>query len=229
MRPSARLAILATLAVLAACGPEKPYYRDGEFSLGAREVAVRAVPGGPSPVETVSITIVGKDVIGAKVVERYGTTRPAWLGAEVVGTGTTPSLVVTLGTALDPGTYRGNVTVVTTDRVGDAITSRDLWVTYTVKVPVRFTSPPLQFSDFVGTSHTLFGSLYVHEEGVEPWTVSSDAAWLTVTRSPSDSASVTVRTDGLPVGTYVGHVTLTGALPGETDVSPVELTISNMP
>ncbi len=146
--------------------------------------------------------------------------------------GTVAVAVSSVGLAA--GVHTGEVTVTASGATG----SPDVVAINLTLTPPTLTRTPttLSFSALSGGSNPASKSITIEDtanSGVMSWTITDDAAWITVTPSSGiDDAVVTVNIDiaGLPVAVHNGTITITstGAVNSPLTVA-VDLTITNPP
>jgi hypothetical protein len=160
-----------------------------------------AVTGGTNPAFTAAATSVG-----------------GWLLASPAS-GSAPNIVTVAvdSSRLTPGTYTGSVTVTPAEPSSEAIV---VPVTFTVAsnatAVLASTPTSLSFSGLVGSSPAsqTLSITNTSTGGTPTFTVSDDATWLTVSPGSGTAPAtltVSVSTAGLPVGSYSGTITITGA------------------
>jgi hypothetical protein len=142
------------------------------------------------------------------------------------GTGAgTVTISVTTGT-LTAGTYSGQVTL-----WPNAGTSVTVPVTFTITAALSINLNPssLSYAATQGAANPANQNIALtNSGGTLNWTVSDDAAWLTVSPasgSGSSTLSTSVNTAGLTAGTYTGNLTVSAAGTSSKTVT-VTLTVS---
>ena len=184
---------------------------DGGFTLAATSAAFSATQNGAAPApREIAVTVTGAKVAYVGAAYLPGQTPAAWLGIDVVGSGRSYRLVLSvLTTSLAPGDYSATFAVGTADSAGKVLRQQNVTVAYSVGGRLALTAA-------TGTAAFVFGdtrttqdvALTVQAPG-EEWTLSSDADWLRVpTATGSGSRTVTASIDAgaLTPGAYTATV-----------------------
>ena len=124
----------------------------GGLTLSPTSLTFSAVQGGPAPQSlAVQVSIDANDA--AYVVAGYppGTTQPAWMDADLSGSGATWHLAISITqTNLSPGTYTATLRVVIARADESIIGYRDVKVTYTVSAGLTASPAALAFTHVLG-------------------------------------------------------------------------------
>ena len=187
--------------------------------------------GGSNPAnQALSISNTGGGTLNWSVSDNA-----AWLTLSPTSgdsTGETDSVTVSINTSgLSAGTYNGTITITGT---GATNTPQTVAVTLTVTsvAPTITRSPTtMSFTGQQGGSNPANQALSISNTGggTLNWSVSDDAAWLSLSPTSgsstgeTDSVTVSINTSGLSAGTYNGTITITGT--GATN-TPQTVTIA---
>lgn len=202
------------------------------IGLSTTGLTFNGTAGGSNPA-TQSFTVSNT---GSGTLTWTASDNAAWLAlSPVSGTNAgTVSASVNLS-GLAAGTYNATVTLAAT-----GATTKTVPVTLVVTAPtaggtISFTPTTLSFSGSVGGSNPASKAVSLTNpgSGTLTWTMSDDAAWLTVTpvsgttTTETDTLTASVNLSGLAAGTYTGLITITASGSSNSPKTiPVTLTLT---
>jgi len=223
--------VMLAAAAVGACGGGERDLRSpaGAFVLAATSAEFTAQQNhAPPPSRSIGVTITGSDVTEVSATHPNGQSPPGWLGINIVGSGSSYKLEVSiLSTSLPAGRYNSTFQVGTTDSRGNVLQQKSFTVTYTVNAGLAMSVTP-QRADFIfgDTRTTEAVTLEVLAAGRQ-WSLSSSAPWLQVpagAQTGNASLRATIDVNGLSPGTYTATVRTASAM-GGSDTASSEVTV----
>lgn len=195
------------------------------MSVSPAALAFSGVAGMPIPSQNLSITNTGP---GTLVWTASVSPAANWLSINP-----SPGGLTVVAAAVSPGSYTASIVI---SAPGAITTSATVNVTLSVRAPVPPTflvdTSPLFFAGSAGIPISDVQTISVENSGELPLNWDSSAvttnggAWLYPVAAGSSTLKVTVDTQGLPAGIYIGRVVLTAPGASNSPISiPVTLTL----
>jgi hypothetical protein len=187
---------------------------DGAFTLSGNSATFAALQGSTvPPSSTLTMNITGKNVAYVGAAYTNGQAQPNWLNINVVGSGSTYSVLVGVRqTNIQPGQYSSTFSVGTANSNGDVLQSQAITVSYTVTARVAITGTTNQLTFTYGGAETTQSVALSVQAANRTWTAASNAPWLTVptaSQTGNGTLNATLDVSTLEPGTYSGQVTIT--------------------
>jgi hypothetical protein len=195
-------------------GGGTPTPQAGAFTLSGTSLSFDAFEGSALPAgKSLAITVTGSGAAFLAAGYAPGETRPPWLGIDIVGSGTSYNLVVTVS-SMQPGTYSTTFLVGTADSAENILQTQSVTVTYTVtaRIAISGVAPPFM-RHYAEAITTLPHTLNVVAPNRQ-WTVASDQGWLqapAAVQNGTGAVQLVIDLPSLKIGNYDANVTVTNA------------------